>query len=113
MENNEFTSNYNCMNPLNNFNKNLSPVKEYSNYRQSAFITRENFPGVQNGPFFNNPLSCYNTPKKDFNSVDPDNILSPIPSTLRKSSLNNLNEMTPFKPMLISPYNSSRMMEKT
>ena len=123
MENNDFHFNYNYMNPLNPINKNLSPFKEYPVYHSNGIINRDNLANIQNTSFFNNSLSCYATPKKDFHQMEQESIFSPfisnskidIPNNNLFTSIrrNSLNDISPFKPMINSPYINSKIIDKT
>ena len=119
MDNNDFSLKYIC--PINPINKNLSPYKEEPNYQLNAFINRENLPNMQNAPYFNNQLSCFATPKKEYHSFDPEIILSPFVFNSKQDITNmnllsfrksSINDMSPFKPM-ISPYFNPRIIDKT
>lgn len=120
MEINEFHNNY-IINTINLPNKNLTPSKEYQIFQSNGIICKDNLQNIQN-TFFNNSLSLYATPKKDFHQLDQGAIISPLVSnskveipnnillnSLRKNSINNLS---PFKP-LITPYNNSQSRDKT
>lgn len=120
MENNDSSINYI---PMNILNKNLSPIKDFSNFQSNAFIIKDNYQNPQNNLFYNN-LSNFATPKKEVHILDPEMILSPFVSnskidisnnnylltTIRKNSLND----SPFKPMINnSPFINTRIIEKT
>ena len=119
MENNNFSLNYNF--PLNPLGKNLSPFKEDRIYQSNGFINKDNMANIQNTPFKNNPLSCFVTPKKDYRSLDPEVILSPLVSNNKQEILNNnllslhknsINDLSPFRPMNNSPYTNSKIFDK-
>lgn len=122
MENNDFSLNYPCMNILNSANKNLSPLKVYPGYQFSSYFMKENMSNIPNILFNNNPLSCYGTPKKDYYSFDHESLISPYASNSKIDSLNNnllrtnhknsLNNITPFKQKIYSPFISSKIKEK-
>ena len=118
MDNNIFSLNYNF--PLNPLGKNLSPYKEDRIYQPNGFINKDNLTNVQNTPF-KIPLSCFVTPKKDYRSLDPEVILSPLASNNKPEMLNNnlcslhknsINDLSPFRPMNNSPYTNSKMFDK-
>jgi hypothetical protein len=116
MENNNF---FNF--PLNPLSKNLSPFKEDRIYQSNGYINKDNLTNIQNTPFKNNPLSCFVTPKKDYRSLDPEVILSPLVSNNKAEIMNNnllslhknsINDLSPFRPMNNSPYTNSKIFDK-
>ena len=122
MENNNFGLNYNY--PLNPLSKNQSPLKEDRMYQSNGFINKDNLINVQNIPFQNNLISCFATPKKDYRSLDPEVILSPLVSNNKpdisnnnllshnKNSLIDYTNFSPFVLMNSSPYTNSKMIDK-
>ena len=123
MENNDISLNNIFMNPQNVINKNLSPFKEYPLYQPNSSINREYFSNVPNQSFYNNNnLSCYATPKKDFRSLEQENLFSPYISNSKVEIINNnlfttnrknsLNDISPFKPMINSPFIKLKNVEK-
>ena len=123
MENNDISINNIFMNPQNSFNKNLSPFKDYPLYPQN--INREYLSNIRNQSFYNNNnnnLSCYATPKKDFGSFDQENFFSPYISNSKVEIINNnilttirknsLNDISPFKPMINSPFINLKNVER-
>ena len=125
MENNDISLNNIAMNPHIAINKNLSPFKDYPLYQQNQFINREYFANIPNSNFYNNNnnnLSYYATPKKDFHPLEQENLFSPYFSNSKAEIINNnllttmrknsLNDISPFKPMINSPYVYLKNVEK-
>ena len=122
MENNDFSFNYAYMNVLNSANKNLSPEKVYPGYQFNPIYMRENMMGVPNISFNNNPLSYYETPKKDYQSLRHESLISSYASNSKIDCLNNnllitnrknsLNNRSPFQPMINSPFPNSNFKEQ-
>ena len=123
MENNDFHFNYNYMSQLNPINKNLSPFKEYPVYQSNGIVNRDNFTNIQNTSFLNNSFFGYATPKKDFHQLEQEYLFSPFVSNSKIDIQNNnlftsnrrnsLNDISPFKPMINSPYINSKIVDKT
>ena len=118
MENNDFSFNYTCPNILNSANKNLSPEKVYPGYQFNPFYMRENMLNIQNISYNNNPLSYYETPKKDYQSLRHESLISSYASDCLNNNLlitnrkNSLNNRSPFQPMTNSPFSNSNFKEQ-
>lgn len=123
MENNDISLNNIFMNPQNAINKNLSPFKEYPLYQPNPINNREYSSNIPNSTFYNNNnLSIYTTPKKDFRSLEQQNLFSPYISNSKTEIINNnllttlrknsINDTSPFRPMINSPCINIKNMER-
>ena len=117
MENNDFSLNYIC--PLNPSNKNLSPLKIEKEYQSNSFINRDNLQNNQNILMFNSSLSHLSTPKKEYQPLKPEIILSPFFSSSKQELSNNnllsfkkMNDFSPIKSLINTPCINSKILDK-